>query len=187
MNCRQAQELSMKYFDNDLNDIENAKLKQHFKGCDNCGRDFSEMNEIMEFLKFNEIEPPHDFEADVMEKVYSLEIVRKKRTNMVLAVLYSITGLLLILLGIIISINLNGLTVFEALEQFEKPLNSWSGIAFTLYSLFKIFYNMMTGILKVFLQVVVALTKTYYYIFISLLLMLFIIQKMFVNIIKQGD
>lgn len=187
MNCRQAQDFTMKYFDGDLNDIENAQLKQHLKVCKNCCSDFKNMSEVMEFLKIREIEPPQDFEASVMEKVYSLEVVRKKRTDAVLTVLYSVTGMLLLLLGLIISVNLNGLTIFEAAEQFGNSLSSWSGFVFVLYNIFKVFYNMVSDVMGIFLQVVIALTKTYYYVFLSLLLMLFVIQKMYMNLIKQGD
>ncbi|MCX7708219.1 MAG: zf-HC2 domain-containing protein [Clostridia bacterium] len=187
MNCRQAQDFSMKYFDGDLNDIESAQLKQHFKVCQNCSEDFNNMSSVMEFLQYNEIEPPRDFEENVMEKIYSLEVIRKKRTDTVLTVLYGITGLLFILLAVIIAINFNGLTIFEAAEKLGDSMNAWSGVMFTLYNLFKVFYNMLTGITGVFLQVAIVLTKTYYYIFIALLFMLFVIQKMFATIMRQGD
>jgi len=188
MNCRQAYDFTMKYFDGELNDIESAQLKQHFKICKSCSEGFNELNGVLAYLESNsEIEPPEDFEVSVMDKVYSLEIMRNKRADMLLAILYGITGFLLVVMTTVVAFNLRGITLFSAFEIISESFSSFSSLMFTIYNILRLFYDMITGVAGTLLQVMVLLTRTYYYVFISLLLMLFIIQRMFVNIIRQGD
>lgn len=184
MNCKDIQNLSMRYFDGDLDDMEYARLRQHLQNCPGCLSEFEEMNQVMEAIKLNEVEPPQGFEAKVMERVCQLEVIRNRRTKTVLTVLYSLTGLLLLMLGVAFAAGLKDLTVYEAVGQLGSYLNSWSGIMFTLYNILKIFYNMISGITDILLQVVIALTKTYYYIFAAMILMLFILKKMYANLVN---
>lgn len=187
MNCRQACGLMMKYFDGELNDIENAYLKQHVKVCKNCGEKYDELNEILNFLENGgDMEPPCDFEKNVIDKINFFESKRKRRTEGILAVFYALTGIILLMLSSMVIINLRDFSLLEAVQKTGESLNSFSSLLFALYNVFRLFYDMAAGIFEALAMVVFAVMRTYYYVFIPLLLMLLIMQRMFINILKHG-
>lgn len=104
MNCKLSGEYIMKFFDGDLNDIENSHLQRHLKACERCKREFESMKEIFDSLgQTNVIEPPEDFEERVMEKIYSMEMTNKSKSELSFAFLY--TGVAFILMIALVIIN----------------------------------------------------------------------------------
>ena len=80
MNCETSKDYIMKYFDGELNNIEEAQFKQHLKICPDCGSEFRCMQTIFTAIKTKaEIEPPADFETRVMDRVASIEKKEKKK------------------------------------------------------------------------------------------------------------
>lgn len=183
MNCKLSDEYMMKYFDGELNDIENAQLRQHMKTCKRCSQEFGGLDEIVKMLETDSlIEPPEDFEMKVMEKISTLEVSRSKATSRGLVLLYNFTTLVSVVLLLVFVAGLKEINLFGAFSSF-------SDFTAGIYAFATDAFNMVWGIVKAFIQVAVILVKTYYYVFITLLALLLAVQKTFFILVKQdgGD
>lgn len=79
MSCKPYDELIMKYIDGELNDIEQARLMHHVNRCESCRSELEDLKNIFDALEKNEeIEPPDDMQASIMDKVCALDIYNKK-------------------------------------------------------------------------------------------------------------
>lgn len=181
MNCCQIKNQIMKHFDGELNDIETAQLKQHFKSCAECGNEYEELSKIFKIIETNNgMEPPADFEMQVMKKVNALEKSKRKRYDTFLISLYSVTAVSLIILSVMFMAGLRQLNVFEFMEYVGSSLIS-SGAMIAIHNIIGVFYDFMSILLIEVLQLCSLIFKTYYYVFIALLCMLILIQRMFVK------
>jgi len=190
MNCKSSNEYMMKYLDGNLNDIEHAQMKQHLKGCKACSDEFKDLDEIFSFLETTSIvEPPEDFEVNVMKKVNRLEAERKRKTSMGLVFLYHFTAVISFVLLIVFAIGLKEVSIIKVVEQVSGYFTSFSSMLSALYNAAEQIYNVASDIVSVLIQVTVAIFKTYYYVFITLLAMLLAVQKVFLILVKQdgGD
>ncbi len=156
----------MKYFDGDLNDLEAVRFKQHLKVCPGCNESFNEMSEVLNFIQNNEIEPPRDFENQVMDKIYSLEVKRKKKYDRLFSTFYSIAGFLLLLTAGLLIVGLSDISIANMIHQAKSTLDSvlgsffaglsvyefiqsnpWVGIAFLTTSVITNSFFLLTGFL----------------------------------------
>lgn len=97
MMCESGNEYVMKYFDKELNDIEIVKLKQHLKVCTECSNEFNELSEIFGILEEDEkLEPPENFENQVMAKIKSLNDERRKMADVFMITGYGIVSAMLL-------------------------------------------------------------------------------------------
>lgn len=165
MSCEQTNEYIMKYLDGTLNDIENAQLKQHTKTCMNCRQQFNDLCMIFDALEDAEpIEPPMDFEAQVMKRIASQKAAEKERNANIAAFLYNIALSLSIVLLTAFVINLNNSVSFSGILLMLQ--DALSGVYDFVFSLFTTF----VGINK-------ALLEEYYQLFAALFLLLFAGQQ----------
>jgi hypothetical protein len=182
MNCKAAGEAMMKHFDRECNDIESAQLKQHFKSCEKCSLEFNGLSEIFGTLAVDGmVEPPQNFELQVMEKVNVSEVERKKATDNFHTLLYSTASLIFAAITIFIALGvrqlaLQGDGVFNHLFSSTWPV---------FYNIVNEVFDVVVVIAKVLVNISITLIKTYYYIFIILFAMLMIIQGMFFSLLKQ--
>lgn len=79
MDCAKFEIFMMKYFDNEVNEIDKTKLEQHVKVCDKCKAEFDEMkNAIMVLEEEDMIDIPSNLENMVMNEIYKIDIYEPK-------------------------------------------------------------------------------------------------------------
>lgn len=186
VNCKLSSDYTMRYFDGSLNDIENARLKQHLKICKKCDIEFKKMDEIVTFLETTgTMEPPQDFVADVMKKISSMEALSRKRADRWLILLYNFTTIVSVVLLMIFAIGLKEVSISELFEHAGKVFSSFSSTMLGFSSITTEAYNIITGLAGTFLNTAVIICKEYYHVFIILLAMLVAVQKTLTVLVKQ--
>lgn len=183
MKCNEAQSYMMKFFDKNINDIEEAQLKQHFKSCKKCADEFLCLKEIFsEIEKDSEIEPPEDFELQVMNRLKKEVVLYTKpaseNTFVYNIILTAVTFIFVILFGGII---------YEAVKQ---PVELFQKVQFVT-DLSKEFLtaavSMLKGIGIAIMGVTASIYKTYYYLYIMLGILLLVIQGVFFRMVREGN
>jgi hypothetical protein len=187
MNCNESNEYMMRYFDGNQNDIENAQLKQHVKSCSTCNRDFESLKEIFCAIETkNSIEPPQDFEVNVMEKINALEMTRKKRADAILIFTYSFVTVILTALAVLFMARLNGINIFDLFSTTDKSISSFPDTLFTMANILNTTYHIFIKIADALFQVVNVLTGTYYFMIAILLCFCIMLPKAFTGLAKHG-
>lgn len=70
MQCREINELIMKYFDHDISELEMEILEKHNEKCPSCALEFNALKDALSALEeLPELEAPEGFEARVMENI----------------------------------------------------------------------------------------------------------------------
>lgn len=188
MNCESTSGYFMKYFDKSLNDIELAKMKQHLKVCEKCNVEFEGINEIFNVLEAEaQIEPPPDFELNIMEKVGLVEFERKKRNDRFMIMLYSLISISIVFVSLLFFQFFKGLTFIEMMQNIIEQFSTFSSTFFVLYEVTGKLGNAFLGVMGTLFQVSLILLKTYHYVFTILLGMLLILDSMFRKLIRQDD
>lgn len=166
MNCEQSQELMMKYFDGDFNDIEKQQFKQHLMMCGKCNEDFKQLGSILNFLgDAVDVEPPQDFEANVMEKVHAFELEKKKKTGKILILLYNLTVVISVALLIVFFAGTKGVTIPETLKLIDICADSLAGTISAMLGALTTVFSLMAGVFRTLFQVGFSIITDYYYIF----------------------
>lgn len=180
MNCEAAKNYMMKYFDQDRNEMEDARLAQHLKSCADCSEEFNAMSEIFGALESEgTIEPPEGFEAMVMEKVNAVEATRRERSSRMLVLLYNAATVLSIILLMVFVADVRQGSVFSAFESIREYFGSFSSIISAVFGVVSDIFGLLAGVVKVIVEVFVSIVKTYYYIFAALAVLLLAIQRLY--------
>ncbi|HHW48711.1 MAG TPA: hypothetical protein GXX14_08870 [Clostridiaceae bacterium] len=186
MNCEQSQELMMKYFDGNLNDIESRQFKQHLVVCGKCNEDFKKLDSILNSLENAAIaEPPQDFEANVMEKVRAFEMEEKKKTGNMLMLLYNLTAVISVALMVAFFAGTRGITLPESLKLADIYARSLAGTISAVLSALTAVLSLVTEVAGTLFQVGFSIIIDYYYVFLTLMAILVAIQKMFFVLVEQ--
>jgi predicted anti-sigma-YlaC factor YlaD len=173
MNCEISNDLIMKYFDGDINDIESAQLKQHLKTCGPCSTDFKNMSDIFGVLeRGNPIEPPQNFEAQVMSKINAYEVEKRKRTDRSLGFLYTAACMMLLLLSVLLMIDINGIDVYRVAGRAGEAFSSLASLTLAVQSTVYALFTLAKGVFGALFQVAYLVYKTYSHIFFALAVML---------------
>lgn len=179
MNCEMSKNHIMKYFDGELNDIEEVQFRQHLKSCCSCSDEFNCMEAIFTTLEEQtNIEPPANFEAMVMDKVGVIEKQRSEKNSRRLVLIYNAATLLSIVLLLIFVADLKQVSVFDAFEKIGAYFNSFSSAAAAVLGVVRDLFRLIGGALWVVLDVAFSIFKSYYYVFLALIVMLFAIQRL---------
>lgn len=182
MKCVESQDYMMKYFDRELNDIEEAQLKQHLKYCSDCQKDFLSYKEIFTFVEEEPgIEPPEDFELQVMNRIEK-ELPLYHKSNDQTAFVFNI---LLVAVSFVFVI-LFGSTLWEELRT---PANLVQSVTTAVAGLKEFSTAAMTlgkGIVIAVISIAASLYKTYYYAYILLGILFLVLQKIFIRMVKEG-
>jgi DNA phosphorothioation-dependent restriction protein DptG len=187
MNCKESNDYMMSYFDGNQNDIEHAQFKQHLKSCSCCSRDFESMKEIFCAIESKDsIEPPQDFEVNVMKKINSFEMTRKKRADAVLIFTYSFVTVILTALAVAFMARLNGINIFGLFSTTGESFSSFPDTLFTIVNILNAIYHIAIKIADALLQVLNVLTGTYYFMIGVLLCFFIMLPKVFTGLAKQG-
>lgn len=183
MKCNDSQNFMMKFFDREINDIEEAQLKQHLKTCTNCTKEFSGLKEIFADVELvSDIEPPKDFEFQVMSRIEN-EIEMYKKPSEESTFVYNI---LLVAVSLIFVILFGGILW----EAFRTPVQSIQAVQ-AIIELSKDFFStaisMGKGMVIVVVGVTASIYKTYYYAYIVLGILLLVIQRIFIRVVREGN
>lgn len=172
MNCEQSNEWMMQYFDGTLDDIKTAQMKQHFKVCSPCSRDFKQLSQLMGVLEADDaVCPPDGFTVQVMKRIEKYEALRMYRRSKLRMYLYN---------GIAVAATIL-LIVFAAI---------YSDTFLWLAQLFEIFsgntFRIIADIAGILFDAAKALFMNYSYIVISLLAILLAVQKTFFLLVERN-
>ncbi|MHB8064187.1 MAG: anti-sigma factor family protein [Ruminiclostridium sp.] len=183
MKCNDSQNHMMKFFDRELNDIEEAQLKLHLRICTNCSKEFVSLKEIFaDIEQDSEIEPPEDFERQVMSRIETETKMYKKTTDQS-AFVYNI---LLVAVSFIFVIFFGGI-LWESLRTPINAVQFCELIAGYLKDFLSSAISMGRGIIIAIVSVTASLYKTYYYAYIVLGILLLIIQRIFIKMVREGN
>lgn len=70
MQCKEINNLVMKYFDGNISELEREMIIKHNEKCDHCALEFTVLRQAMDALEeFPELEVPDGFESRVMEGI----------------------------------------------------------------------------------------------------------------------
>jgi hypothetical protein len=187
MNCSLSRNHMMKCFDGEHNDIEDAYFKQHLKACQHCREEFEEMKKVFDILEtITQVQPPENFETEVMEKIGVLENKRKKNTAKALVFLYNTAILVSIVMLVVFLVRALSANVPVDTGQEGSELNFLSVILVYLYGLFKGVYSFATGMANLLYQAGSIIIKMYYFYIVAVSSMVIIIQRAFTIIVKQN-
>lgn len=186
MNCQTSNDYIMKYFDGEINDIEEAQFRQHLKTCGKCSEEFKCMSEIFGTLEAaDEVEPPEGFEASVMEKVEKVESARREKNSRMLVLLYNTATVVSIILLMIFVADLKQVSVFSAFEKIGQYFGSFTSAAAAVFGVVGDIIRLLAGVVGVVLDVAISIVKSYYYIFMTLIGLLLAIQKLYAYVAAQ--
>lgn len=179
MNCELSKDYIMKYFDGERNDIEEVQFKQHLKSCSSCNDEFSCMEEIFKAIETQtEVEPPANFEAMVMEKVGVIEKQRSETYSKRIVLLYNAATVISIILLLVFVADLKQVSLFNAFEKISEYFSSFSSATSAVLGVVSDIFRLIGGALFVVLDVAFSIFKSYYYVFLALVVMLFAIQRL---------
>lgn len=179
MNCDTSRDYLMKYFDGELSETEKVQFKQHLESCSSCSDEFSCMEAIFTTLETKvDIEPPANFEAMVMNKVNVIDEERKEKNSKRIVWLYNGATLLSIVLLLVFVADLKQVSVFGAFEKIGEYFSSFSNAAAAVIGVVQDLFGLIGNALLVVLDVSFSIIRSYYYVFLALILMLFAIQRL---------
>lgn len=183
MKCNESQDLMMKFFDKNINDIEEAQLKQHIKNCNKCSEEFLSLKEIFsEIEQDSVIDPPEDFELQVMSRIEKETVMYTRPTgenNFVYNILLVAVSLIFVILfgGILWEAVKHPLSLYQDIQIVTEMAKEFLSAAVT----------MIKGIGIAIMGVTASLYKTYYYAYILLGILLLVIQGVFFRMIREGN
>lgn len=183
MKCIDSQNYMMKFFDREINDIEEAQLKQHLKTCTNCTKEFLSLKEIFaDIEQDSEIEPPEDFELQVMNKIENETAIYRKTSDENIFVF----NILVVAVSFIFVILFGGM-LWEALRTPINLMQCAQSIVEYSKVLFSAAISMGRGIIIAIIGVTASIYKTYYYAYIVLGILLLVIQGIFIRMVRESN
>jgi predicted anti-sigma-YlaC factor YlaD len=123
MNCNQSNDFMMKYLDGELKDTEYSELMHHINKCSVCCTEFQTYNIMVKSLENdNAIEPPEDFELNVMRKINLMDEAIKLKKEKKLLLIYFLSSIVLTLGVIVCAVFLKGY-ILEIMKYLRVPAN----------------------------------------------------------------
>lgn len=179
MNCEKSREFIMKYFDSELGKDDEEQFRQHLKSCDECSYEFDCMEAIFTTLEEKaEIEPPANFEEMVMDKVTVFEKERREKNERRIVWLYNAAALLSIVLLLVFVADLKQVSLFSAFEQIGEYFNSFSSATSAVLGVVGDLFGLIGSAILAVFDVAISIIRTYYYVFLTLIVLLIGIQKL---------
>lgn len=159
MNCQISQEYMMRYFDKEINDIEQAQLRQHLKSCNTCSESFESLSNVLKMVEAEgSVEPPEDFEACIMKKLSTNETLHKRRVERILFAIYWLATVALGILMFVVILN-----VREELLKSLQPTADSSGVMTVLYFIVQKFYGALDLLMSGFEKIRSVFSSMYIY------------------------
>lgn len=184
MKCSEAQNYMMKYFDRDINDLEEMKLKQHIKTCEKCTGEFSGLKEIFAGIEEDSIpiEPPEDFELQVMNRIQNETVMYKKAyrsTRDIYNVLLATVSFIFVILfgGLLWEIFDHPIALIQNIMMISNFAKELCTAAITMFK----------GMSIAIVGVAASIYSTYYYAYILMGILLLVIQRVFFKMVREGN
>lgn len=186
MNCQNYSEIMMRYFDNDLNDIEHAQFRQHLKACKSCREEFEDMEQIVGYLEKSPlVAPPENFEFQVMERIQNIRPEWSVRSSLTSRFLYGFTSLLILLLLFMFTYSMIGGEMIQFLTKKMVVFQPVFAIVSSIFAFLSSIFDFFAGLMFTLSKALISLAKNYYYFIILAMVMLFAIQWMYVSLLRQ--
>lgn len=163
MDCRQAWNLMMKSFDNEISKSHEKELNMHIDECGSCKTRFDKLTETFTFMETSNWQAPTDIEKRVMAKLSSAKHKRDFLMPYVICNLIVFSGIIVTWLDnvfrigiftfikevfneVVVAYNMSA-TVFAAFRNFFstyfiRPTINIAVIAFLIYGLLSIVLNL---------------------------------------------
>ncbi|NLY43701.1 MAG: hypothetical protein GX066_06995 [Clostridiaceae bacterium] len=126
MKCIEANEVMMKYFDGELNDIDTYHLKQHIRNCSVCGEQYSLLSDAIDYIESQPLLEPRDgFEECVMREIDQVFIKKKGFPKISLHLFYAAASAIFLMIMVWMVIFLHSIS---SLDFVGVVLNSGSTI-----------------------------------------------------------
>ncbi|MCX8131344.1 MAG: zf-HC2 domain-containing protein [Clostridia bacterium] len=187
MSCGLYDDSMMKYFDKELNDIETAQFKQHLKGCVSCSEEFEQLSGILGSIEKDIfIEPPLEFEAQVMGKIADLELAERKKPSVIKILILGMGTILTFLMASALIYSILGISIFKLMSYALSDSPTFANIFESANTAFEGGITSIVEYAKTVLEVGIVLAKAHYYIVILVAVLLFALQWMIVSLIKQN-
>lgn len=181
MNCETSNELIMRYFDGEINDIEEAQLMQHLKACKTCNEEFRCMKEAFTALEaVSEIEPPEDFEVKVMDKINALVYSQKQSYSHMLVLLYNAASIVSIALLLFFVADIKQVDILGIAGRMQEYFGSFSNAASAVLGVVKDLFGLVASICNSLFVICFTIVKAYYYVILTMLAVLVVIQRLLV-------
>ncbi len=176
----------MKHFDGEMNEADEVRFRQHLKTCAACREEFDCMAEIFNSLETEgTVEPPDGFEAAVMEKVNALEETRREKSSKLIVWLYNAATVVSIILLMVFVADVRQGGVLSAIDTLTEYFGSFTSIASAVFGVIGDMFGLLAGVGGILLQVFISIVKTYYYIFIALIVVLLAVQRLYTFVAAQ--
>jgi predicted anti-sigma-YlaC factor YlaD len=188
INCEQASDFMMRYFDHDLNDFEKAIFKLHIKECEICRNGFKAMSQAL-----SEVEqdvtgfcPEDGFENRVMIKINAFEEEKQKSNERTLAFIYTILTISVTFIGLLIfvisqEVNINN--IWNNIVINIGPINNLASLVSTIsragLAVAAAIFTSVTDMLRL-------LSTDYGYVIVALFIMFFALQQSYVLVAKRN-
>jgi len=184
MSCDIYRNLMMKYFDDDINDVESAQLRQHTKICKSCREEFEQLKDILESFKSDSlIEPPPDFQEQVMAKINSLEDKRKRNIE---AVIYGIPILIFISLPVFLLFRFSGSRILDAVIDTFEYFMPFTGVADVIGDVISALGIIVSSMRERMAHNGRELMKSYNDVLMMLVVVLIFIEWLFIKLVKRS-
>lgn len=188
MSCDSYNSSIMRYFDGNIDHAERLSLEQHLRTCEDCRRDFEQMDSILNAIEGEGgIEPPEDFEQQVMDKIRMVDPIQSKKPNMLFISLYGFAAMMLFTVCSVLSYSIMGISVVKLVSGIAGNYISTSEVIDMVY------FNVQSIAVSVFETVMayadaaVSLVWEHYYLTVLIGVILFALQWMLITVVKQGN
>lgn len=185
MKCNESQNFMMKFFDKNINDIEEAQLKQHLKSCTACSEEFQSLKQIFsEIEQEPATEPPEDFELQVMSRIEKEAVLYSKPETV--AEIKSDMNVLLIT-ATLITVALFAGFLFEVIKNPVELIKNINVGIVLVKEFLTAGVSMVKGVGMAIISVTASLYKNYYYAYIALAALLLLTQRTFFKMVREGN
>ncbi len=184
MKCSEAQNYMMRYLDKELNAFEENHLEEHIETCEICSEEFAGLKEIFAGIEndLTVIEPPEDFELQVMNRIRNeTEMYGKISENgkYVFNVLLATVSFIFVILF--------GGVLWEVLNHPISLIQNGMMVSELAKELYTSAITMLKGMCIAVMGVAASIYTTYYYAYILLGVLLLLIQRVFFKMVRAGN
>ncbi|WHH58369.1 zf-HC2 domain-containing protein [Petroclostridium sp. X23] len=185
MKCSEVNEMMMKFFDGETNDIDHYYFKQHLKSCPDCAEQYAVLSEVIGFMEEQPLlDPPEDFEECVMQSIRDTSSRKKNFLRIPAGLVCLLIGASFLIITVITILFLQGFSTISLISMILSEgfsidiLNSILLTAENAYRALMVLGNSIFDIYYV-------LFKNYYDVFFSMAAILVISYTMSSRVLRQ--
>lgn len=182
MNCEQAGLFMMKFFDGEYNELEYIEFEEHLKCCKKCALDFANMKKVLSAVETDAlIEPPENFESDVMAKVSRIKRAKQQKSKKWIVILYKTAAVICVFLLATLMYGKNLLDVSNMIEQMDAYAVPLKSLIHVVLTIIMVLPDSVADTLQILNQVATAIVQEYVYVFAAPILVALGMNKLYTN------